>query len=52
MSIPVTVLLIAFAIGWSVLLVAMIHNDGHGRLAGEHHPPRSHVPDTFEPVRH
>jgi hypothetical protein len=52
MSIPVAVILLAFAIGWSVLLVAMIRNDGHGRLAGYHHPPRSHVPDSFDPALH
>lgn len=52
MSIPVAVLLILFAIGWSILLGAMIRNDGYGRLAGYHHPPpRSHVPDGFEPSR-
>ncbi|MEP6817252.1 MAG: hypothetical protein ABI873_17060 [Marmoricola sp.] len=49
MSIPVAVLLVLFAIGWSVLLMTMIRNDGSGRLAGHHHPPRSHVPDIFEP---
>lgn len=49
MSLSVSIVLIVFAITWSVLLVAMIRNDGHGRLAGYHHPPRSHDPDLFEP---
>lgn len=57
MSIPVALFLILLAVGWSVQLVTMIRNDGHARSpsfwADQHRPPRSHVPDAFDPaLRH
>jgi hypothetical protein len=53
MSLSLAVLLVLIAIGWFAVLTAMIRNDGHGpsRIwADQHRPPRSHVPDTFEPL--
>ncbi len=46
--------LLLIAAGWSLLLVAMNRHDGLGHSAnswaGPQRPPRSHVPDTFEPI--
>ncbi len=53
MSLSLVILLLLFAGGLIFVLGTMIRHDGNGRFANlgaDHHPPRSHVPDTFDPA--
>jgi hypothetical protein len=47
------VILLVLLLGYGLVrLVDFVRNDGHGRPAPAHQPPRSHVPDEFEHLAH
>ncbi len=44
-------ILILVATAALVAVVRSVKNDGYGRSSAGRTPPRSHVPDPFEPTR-